>query len=219
MQSASAHKVPGSTTVAGIDLSHYQSSVHWAAVAQAGFQYCFVKATEGRTSVDQSFARHWADAQDAGLIRGAYHFFRPRISPEAQAAVFLRTVKQLGPGDLPPVLDLEAPQDWTRIAPERRSELILAWLELVEHELKATPLLYLSPAFACDVLENPASLAGFRIWIAHYTSAESPTVPKPWAAWTFWQHCNARIAGISVPVDLNRFNGSLEDLKALSAGG
>ena len=196
MQSASIQKDLDSATLPGIDLSHYQSTVDWAAVAKAGFQYCFIKATEGMASVDKSFARHWADAHDAELIRGAYHFFRPRISPEAQANVFIRTIKRLEPGDLPPVLDLEAPQDWARIVPEQRSELVLAWLGMVERELKATPMLYLSPAFACDVLENDASLANFPIWVAHYTAAENPTVPKPWASWTFWQHCNARIQGI-----------------------
>jgi hypothetical protein len=49
--------------------------------------------------------------------------------------------------------------------------------------------------------------------VAHYTSAPSPRVPAPWQFWTFWQYTdNGRIAGIAGPVDLNRFNGSPEQL-------
>ena len=205
--------------VPGIDVSHYQPAIDWATVVRAGFQYCFIKATEGMASVDKSFARHWQDARKAGLIRGAYHFFRPTLPVASQAALFLRTVKPLQPGDLPPVLDLEAPQDWTGIAPKERPALAVRWLEAVEHQLGVTPIVYLSPTFAGDILENTAELVRYPVWLAHYTMAESPAVPKPWRAWTFWQHSNGRTPGISVPVDLNRFNGSRDDLKALTVPG
>ena len=200
----------------GIDVSHYQPSIDWAAVVRAGFQYCFIKATEGVASVDRSFARHWQDSRKAGLICGAYHFFRPAVAASAQANLFIRTIQHLEPGDLPPVLDLEAPEDWTSIPLSERAPLVLAWLEAVERSLGVRPIVYLSPAFACDVLGNTAALARYRVWLAHYTMAETPAVPKPWNSWTFWQYSKARAPGISVPVDINRFNGSRDELKALT---
>jgi lysozyme len=202
--------------VPGIDVSHYQPAIDWATVVRAGFQYCFIKATEGSASVDRSFARHWEDARKAGLIRGAYHFFRPAVPVAAQASLFLRTVKLLQPGDLPPVLDLEVPQEWTGILPRERTALAVGWLEAVEHQLGATPIVYLSPSFASCILGNTTELARYPVWLAHYTMAETPLVPKPWSSWTFWQHSNGRTPGVSVPVDLNRFNGSRNDLKALT---
>jgi lysozyme len=202
--------------VPGIDVSHYQPAIDWATVVGAGFQYCFIKATEGSASVDKSFARHWPDARKAGLIRGAYHFFRPAVPVASQAALFLRTVKRLQPGDLPPVLDLEAPQEWADILPKERIALAVGWLEAVEHKLGATPIVYLSPSFASNILGNTTELARYPVWLAHYTMAETPMVPKPWSSWTFWQHSNGRTPGVSVPVDLNRFNGSRDDLKALT---
>jgi GH25 family lysozyme M1 (1,4-beta-N-acetylmuramidase) len=78
--------------VPGIDVSHYQPAIDWETLVRAGFQYCFIKATEGSASVDKSFARHWPDARKAGLIRGAYHFFRPAVPVASQAALFLRTI-------------------------------------------------------------------------------------------------------------------------------
>jgi lysozyme len=183
---------------------------------RTGFQYCYMKATEGHASVDRSFARHWQDSRRAGLIRGAYHFFRPDVPAVAQADLFVRTVKFLLPGDLPPVLDLEAPEEWAGIPLSERTALAVAWLEAVEHQLGVSPIVYLSPAFAGDVLGNPTALERYPVWLAHYTMAETPAIPKPWSAWTFWQYANARTPGSSVPVDLNRFNGSREDLKALT---
>lgn len=200
----------------GIDVSHYQPSIDWNAVFHAGFQYCFIKATEGLGSVDRSFAGHWRHARAAELMCGAYHFFRPAVSPAAQASLFLRALPRLEPGDLPPVLDLEVPKDWISIDASERAPLALEWLETVERSLGVTPMVYLSPAFAGDILANAPALARFRVWLAHYTTAEKPAVPKPWNSWTFWQHCNARTPGIPVPVDLNRFNGSRNQLKALT---
>lgn len=202
--------------VPGIDVSHYQPAVDWAAVVRTGFQYCFIKATEGVASVDRSFDRHWQDVRKAGLLRGAYHFFRPRVSALAQANLFLRIVKDLESGDLPPVLDLEAPDDWSGIPCQDRAGLAIAWLEAVEQRLGITPLVYLSPSFACEVLGNTAALARYPVWVAQYTQSEAPTIPKPWNSWTFWQHSNTRTTGISVPVDLDWFNGSRENLKALA---
>ena len=93
-------------SIRGIDVSDYQSNVNWQAVAQGGILFGFVKATEGGTLVSQTFARNWSAMKAVGIQRGAYHFFRPASSVQAQIDLFLNTVK-LEPGDLPAVLDLE----------------------------------------------------------------------------------------------------------------
>lgn len=215
MLSASDRKVI-TAAVPGIDVSHYQPAIDWAAVVGAGFQYCFIKATEGVACVDRSFAQHWQNARDAGLIRGAYHFFRPALTVESQADFFLGIVKELQPGDLPPVLDLEAPQDWTPLPAGERAALAVSWLQTVERQLGVTPIVYVSPAFATGILGNSSDLVRYPVWVAHYTTAEAPSVPKPWTSWTFWQHSNGRALGLPVPVDLNRFNGSRDNLKELT---
>ncbi|HEV3471189.1 MAG TPA: GH25 family lysozyme, partial [Pyrinomonadaceae bacterium] len=90
----------------GIDVSHYQGGVNWEAVKAAGCAFAFAKATEGAGVTDPFFHANWAGMKAAGLLRGAYHFFRPAQDAAQQAAHFLSTV-QLQPGDLPPVLDVE----------------------------------------------------------------------------------------------------------------
>jgi len=204
-------------TTAGIDVSYYQENVDWAAVAASGIRYAFLKATEGAASVDRAFAKNRAKAAQAGLLRGAYHFFSPASSAQAQASLFLRTVGKLEPGDLPPVLDLEAPDHWAGTAHPERIGMITEWLDAVETALSVTPIVYLSPAFAAEILNNDPALVRHPVWLAHYTEAVGPRVPKPWVSWTFWQHTHGgHIPGIATPVDLNWYNGSLEDLHSIT---
>lgn len=95
--------------------------------------------------------------------------------------------------------------------------MAITWLETVELRLGVTPIVYLSPAFAIEVLENTATLARFPVWFAHHTDAIQPKLTAPWDSWTFWQYSGSgTAAGVSLPVDLDRFNGSLDDLKALA---
>jgi len=204
--------------VAGIDVSHFQREVDWAAVAASDVRFCFIKATEGAGNVDPRFVQNWRGAGDAGLVRGAYHFFHPAGGDAAaQADSFIRTVGLLKPGDLPPVLDLEVPAAWTGIAAADRAPLAIQWLETVENRLGAKPIVYLSPAFAIEILANAPSLARFPVWLAHYTNAGAPNVIKPWNSWTFWQYTReGKTPGVTLPVDLDRFNGSLDELKALT---
>ena len=136
-----------------------------------------------------------------------------------QADLFVGTLGELQPGDLPPVLDLEGTAGWVGIPPASRAPLALQMLEAIENSLRVTPIVYMSPWFATDMLNSTAALARFPIWIAQYTEAQSPKVPKPWNTWTFWQHSQGgKVPGISGLLDLDRrFQGSIEDLKPTDA--
>ena len=207
-----------SSTLPGIDVSRYQPKIDWGALAASGIQFCFIKASEGAHDVDASFQRHWEGAATAGLVRSAYHFFRPQIPVSTQADLFVRTLGQLHPGDLRPALDLEGTAGWVDIAPANRAPLALKMLEAIEARLHVTPIVYMSPWFATEMLRSTPALSRFPIWVAQYTLEQTPTVPKPWSAWTFWQHSQGgRVPGISSgAVDLDRFQGSIEDLKSLT---
>jgi lysozyme len=89
----------------GIDVSHYQPNIDWQAVAAGGVSFAFIKATEGGALVDGMFESHWAQAKRAGVLRGAYHFFRPKLDAAAQARHFLAQLRD--PGELPPAVDVE----------------------------------------------------------------------------------------------------------------
>lgn len=72
----------------------------------------------------------------------------------------------------------------------------------------------MSPSFAKEVFENDEALAKFPLWIAHYTP-NSPTVPLPWRRWILWQSTNrGRVRGIPTVVDIDWFNGTVEQLES-----
>lgn len=198
----------------GIDVSRYQGTVDWAKVKAAGCKYAFIKATEGRTWVDPMFARNWRELKEKGIPRGAYHFYRTDVPLQAQIDNFCKTVGSLAPGDLPPVLDVEVPSQWTHLSAKQRVDLCNGWMKGVEEKLGVKPIIYLSPSFATDVLRNDASLAPYPLWLAHYTAQPNPKVPGPWRTWVFWQWSETgTIDGITdTKVDMNWFNGSAADL-------
>ncbi len=46
--------------VSGIDVSHHQGAIDWQAVASAGIDFAYAKATEGSQFVDGQFASNWS---------------------------------------------------------------------------------------------------------------------------------------------------------------
>ena len=104
-------QIPVNYTIHGIDVSKYQDVINWQSVKNMKVEdiqisFVFVKATEGLGNEDAMFSRNWKKLREAGLIRGAYHYFIPTKSGKAQAENFINSVTLL-PGDLPPVLDIE----------------------------------------------------------------------------------------------------------------
>lgn len=206
------------SSIPGIDVSRYQGPIDWSAAAAAGIQFVFVRATRGQTLVDPLFTAHWAGTQSAGIPRGAYHFFHPDISPQAQADNFLAAIKNVDPAELAPALDLELRKSdgtdaWDAIPLAQRAALAVQWLTAVEQSLGRRPIVYLSPSFAHDKLGGAAALGAYPLWIAHYTTNPQPRVPPAWQHWTFWQYTQqGSVNGIMGAVDLDRFNGSPGDL-------
>src|SRR5579864_1825480 len=92
----------------GLDVSSWQKTIDWPAVANEGIAFAYAQATQGLDTPDESFDVNYPAISAAGILRGAYHFFSFRTDPAQQAAQFLaRLAGTLQPGDLPPMLDLE----------------------------------------------------------------------------------------------------------------
>ena len=194
-------------SVHGIDVSAYQGRIDWPEVARNRVRFAFIKASEGGTLRDPRFARNWREARSAGVLRGAYHYFLPNRDGQLQADLFARTVP-LVPGDLPPVLDVEA-ANFHDVAVLRRE--VARWLRLIEAHYGVRPILYSNHNF------YQRHLAGhfddYPLWLAHY-EVERPTLPRN--KWIIWQHSDeAYVPGIRGVVDFNVFQGNFEALEAL----
>jgi lysozyme len=204
------------TPLEGIDISHYDGAIDWAKVAGSGRKFAFAKATEGVTYLDPQFATNWAGMKQAGLVRGAYHFFRPDDDGTQQAHWFLSKVGTLGPGDLPPVLDWEVRN--SGVATDTQMHRVQQFLDEVRAVTGRTTILYTSRSFLTE-LGVGAQFAAQPLWDANW-GVTCPNLPDAWKAWTFWQYSSTGVVpGIAstIPVDLNKFNGTLAQLTALAA--
>ena len=199
--------------VHGVDVSHYQGVIDWKRVAADSLgdfplRFAFLKATEGGDHGDSTFQRHFAEARKAGLVCGAYHYFIPATDARRQADFFIRTVP-LRKGDLPPVLDVET---LGKRSPRELRAAVKIWLNHVERHYGVKPILYTSYKFKMRYL-NDSLLNTYPYWIAHYYVDSV----RYRGRWDFWQHTDVgRVPGIEKEVDLNVFNGSLDELRALT---
>jgi lysozyme len=194
----------------GVDVASHQhpggAPIDWQAVVAWGVDFAYIKATEGDTYTNPYFGEDWRGAGEAGLLRGAYHYARPRLplwTATYDAQRFLLTTGPFaGPADLPPVLDLEDTGGLSRPDLVAWAE---AWMSEITLQTGRWPMLYSAPWFLDGVVGGTPELADHPMWIAEYTSAGFPQgMPVGWSSWTVWQFtASAQIPGIPAPVDLN----------------
>jgi lysozyme len=181
--------------VHGLDVSNHQGAIDWDAVAADGIDFAWIKASEGGDFVDVWFDENWQGAGDAGVLRGAYHFFTLCRPGAEQAANFLAVVPRDGTM-LAPSIDLEMAGNCA----DRPSQ---QWLEaelgqFIDHIEEATGqpvLLYVGADMeqAYDikaVFDRP-------LWERHLFR-------RPGDPWEVWQASNlADVNGVDGGVDLN----------------
>lgn len=209
---------PEGYEIHGIDISHYQGEIDWqklrdeAQIEGCPIRFVIIKATEGKSRIDDNFNDNFYQAREYGFIRGAYHYYSVSSTARDQAQWFLKQV-HLDEGDLPPVLDVEhKPKDKTT---EEFRQDVLTWLHTVEDKYHVKPIIYTYYKFKEAYLSGSV-FDDYPYWIAHYYVDKVEYKGK----WKFWQHTDAgRVPGIRGYVDFNIYNGSFYDLRKLTIGG
>jgi lysozyme len=204
--------VPENFSIHGIDVSRYQQTVAWDVVKEMKVKriqlgFAFIKATDGIGNVDPQFHRNWKKSKQAGMIRGAYHFFNPVKDGREQAENFIKKV-DLEKNDLPPVLDIEQ-MNGTSIAVLKKE--LMEWLVIVENHYGVKPIIYTNVDFYKRNLGKDFDI--YPLWAAHYYQYNEPRISRNW---TFWQHSEeGRVSGILSKVDFNVFNGDSTEFRNL----
>lgn len=194
--------------VTGVDVSHYQGVIDWEALAADGHDFAFIKATEGKELRDEAFAANWTLAARTGMRRGAYHFFRPEVSVDAQALNFFATV-DLQPGDLPPVIDVER---LGKLSAAQLVSRVKQLAQMLEIHYGVKPIIYTGQHFYNRFLAG--QFDEFPLWLARYDHAEPVTVCG--RTYNFWQYTDAgELPGVVGKIDRNVFFGSHLDLALL----
>ena len=203
--------------IQGIDVSRWQgTNINWNHVKEAGYQFTFVKSTDG-SAYKQAFidiAKKQADdALSAGIKIGYYHFAHPaafpsiQIDASAEANFFVETVSNgLPTPSFPLVLDFE--DDKMLMRPVDVDEWISIFAKVVQ-DAGYEFMIYTSKSYAEQHLPSNHQYGAYPLWIAKYPQVinldNPPLPPQGWLEWKIWQYSESGVVqGIEgAAVDLN----------------
>lgn len=215
--------------VRGIDVSHHQRNVDWQKVSAQGYDFVFLKATEGVTWTDPLYASNVEAAKAAGLHVGAYHygtagsgdpgkilFYKVARDAKAEAEFFVKTAHSvLEKGCMRPALDLEKAPGIGDLSHAQLADWVIHFMETVENETGAQPLLY-GYTYPKRAAKGNAKILEYDFWVADYNGGADVA---PWKNFTVWQHSRKGIIdGVQGDrhgghVDLNKYVGSEDQFR------
>jgi lysozyme len=187
--------------VKGVDLSSHNGDVDFARLADQGISFAILKATEGATFKDPAFVDNYRQARQAGMMVGAYHFFRFETSGYMQAINLLNSVRGRDI-DFPLVIDIE---EWGNPHSRPTGQIIAELKTMISHVKQAGygVMLYTNKDGYARFLDDELRL--LPLWICSFTDTSLEM------RWTLWQYSHSGdIDGVYGKVDLNTFAGTPE---------
>ena len=208
---------PRHLAVHGVDVSRWQGDIDWQKLRSQGANFAYIKATDGGDHLDPMFKKNWRGAAEAGLKRGAYHFFYWCRTAGEQADWFIRNVPRVD-GALPPVIDVE----WNgeskcsqRISRTRVLEKMQVFMDKLERHYGQRPIIYTAPDFYRDNLQG--AFLDYPFWLR--AVAQHPSQVYPGRKWVFWQYSGSGLShGVKGRIDLNVFHGNERQWRAWVSG-
>ena len=206
----------------GIDISHWNGTF----VYRGNIDFIIVKVSEG--TAYQAYAELNWDEISKVPVRGAYHYFRTNVDPIAQADTFL---------------DAISGQEWHFIAVDYEATgntldkqgaiNLLSMMRQLRNVQNLPVLLYTSPYIYRDnVTLWDKAFDTFGLWLARWRNIKYVEIGDPTVGlsgddldrdWDIWQHSNmgtGEVYGVSSAiVDLNVYNGTVDDLHNYFFGG
>lgn len=182
----------------GIDISAASGEIDWAMVKARDVDFAYLAATAGADARDAAFLRHWAQAEEAGIRRGAIHIFSLCAGAAAQAGAFAAVVPR-DPRALPAAIDLDFHDDCPA-RPERQVLLdnLRQLASLIETHSGKAVVLRIAPAFESEYQVSEAIPRS--LWVERNFLNPDYTA-RPWRIWR--SSSLRRIDGIERPVNWN----------------
>jgi GH25 family lysozyme M1 (1,4-beta-N-acetylmuramidase) len=231
---------PAQAVLQGVDVSHWQGTINWNSVRNAGIQFAFCKVSDGYGDYDSTYATNLSGAIAAGIPVGPYHFAYPDtgkanpLDAANEANYFVDLIEPYYQGSglmLRPVLDLERLAGVGSTSQERAflSQWTRNFVTVVRDRLGVDPIIYANGNYANSYYES--DLNQYPLWFAKPITP-TPNVYDPayqnninnvspptnaqmgiWNNYAFWQWSwEGAIGGISGNVDRNVFDGDMTQL-------
>jgi len=171
----------------GIDVSVWQNplKLNWEKLKLTQ-KFVICRASYG-TIKDNKIDLHFKNARRAGMLVGAYHFFRQTKSASSQIEVFEKVCKSInyGPEDIIPVLDIEGNEQFDGPVDAKKYNEGCKIMAEAFKEKYGDCIIYTTKAFWVQ-LGKPKWLLEYPQWVAHW-GVNKPDVPgdKPWTIWQY----------------------------------
>lgn len=191
--------------VFGVDVSNHQKSFNFS-----GWEFAFIKSSEGNGFKDAYFAGHLANARRAGCLVAAYHYQRD-VSAQSQ----VNLIKEMVPLDVPVIIDVEDGSGSLALTREI--------IRLLRAEGYTVPFLYL-PRWYWARIGSP-DLSGLpALWASWYPDyvarpREVGINMVPQSAWNSYGNLPVAVMQFtSTPFDQNWYPGTRDQLAAVLNG-
>lgn len=208
--SAGVYAAPLATPQQGIDVSHYDEAVDFAAVKDSGRTFAFIKSGDGYQTqnstgglADAWYLRNSQNATANDVLWGPYYFFRPYnvSSSTYQAEQFWKQIRGTG-YTLKPVIDIEVYRDssGTQTSAEVRA-CLTAFIQRF-NELSGSNELTIYSGSSYLKENAIAQHFDYPIWQADYRGYVE-NIGKSASVWQY-SESGKNISGVTAPnVDLN----------------
>lgn len=196
--------------ILGIDVSHFQGTINWQALAQAGLIFAIIKAggsEGGKHYRESAFERNYAEAHKYGVQLGAYYVVGKQChtstegNSDAQHFASLLVGKKF---EYPVYIDFEVPSVLTKKGNTDATIAFCKYMESVGYYVG----IYASDISGFKSRLELNRLTAFDKWVARYGSA-----PQYVTSYGMWQWTDAgAVVGIKGRVDMN---ASFKDYPAI----
>ena len=186
----------------GIDVSHWQGDINWAAVKADGVEFAIIKAcgSDSGFYTDSKFRVNYKAAKAVGIDVGTYYFVgkycKSYEDGVADAKRFIATISGLQ-FEYPVYIDFEAPDSSDK---EDNTEACIGFCQTMKDNG------YFSGIYASEISGfrdrlDDSKLQSYSHWVARYGNKPT-TIPEK--VFGIWQYSSkGSVAGISGNVDLD----------------
>lgn len=197
-----------------IDVSSYNGTVNWKKVKDNNINYAMLKIGSGinqnkKGRKDSKFSTNFRNAGYASIHRGVYYYSYAKTAADAkkEADHCMKLLKEEGINpqdlDLPVAFDVEEEATF-KTGTDNVTKITTTFCEAIK-EAGYEPMIY-SNAAALENHFRYSKISAYKIWVAHYTKADEPSLSFRYDMWQYTS--KASISGANTGMgycDLNYY--------------
>jgi lysozyme len=206
-----------------VDISHHQEKpIDFGKLKDVGITAVIHKATQGTHFKDSKYVQRRKDAEQHGILWGAYHFSEDETDGGKQARYFLDFI-----GDINGIfLSLDYETYHHRNKPEVYHNMTIMeaenFVDEISQRIGRLPFFYSGNTIKKMLGARKSTKLGMcKLWVAGYVSESRLKIQNSWANWTLWQYTDGKPGHNPNPIagfgswDRSVFEGGDQDLSRI----